>query len=1121
MIIQRFNLLRSVSAGLIILSAGLIQIASATANSNVDESNVYRLQLMTQIFDGHRDFSHSQLAAVARVRTGDVAHTLLNFGNSTVVIEKADGLAASYFENTSEIEAEFIYNYATKTLSGQNQAADFFNTHARKYLQDSPELGSDVKWDKLVSLRDLDVAGTKGAQVNIKLTRDYFTHEGKDYVLLHYQVPAFSYTSASGQKVIQWGEGIAVSDPGFGEIYWNASLQRAVATEKDGTKRPYRYAKTLAATDKANIPLIDPRAMDAVRPYFDQFYGQTKTSLIGFVDAKGKPDQTPITMAANLDVMALSLAEGSANQTPQTTSQYTNGNNGTYVADQTASTVGYATKVQAASKIEITHEVLETKAVDYIKNNKIIAERWTNFENESEALAKNILTAQDDVLEISEAIETERKLLVKQSELASTLIYLEKTQDGKMAKLQTLVSNPNLTPAEYRTLTQLQQEVVSTERRIISVDKQISNIGNPGIIDDLLSDLKIAESNLSNLDSKFTTLAKEADEIASITILNEAERKVLIDRGVRVSKGNFTDKLPAGLKNVIDSKAAKLALDFGDELLTTAGDVANIYTTLKSGYNAIDAATSDQSSGDLNLVRSYGTAGSVGDLGLDIGFLFWSAATGDVRGTISDGIAITAGSVTDIYVSLKGLRDVNQAVTKSYELQTDLQRKRTKQLEERSKKLQAEWDKSNAEWEKEQRNATTFDKKADAALQARLKERAALRASKLLADEQLRIAEEKLRKRNEYIRGAKQRFEDAFKPKYPTAKPRDPNTQPEDKPYVFQGSDIPDWLLAQWDRDDRQRQAKRDLDKYQAEIFKNRDDARAKRDADRAKRIQSGKENPITFEPVVWTSVFDEVEPVEWSSVFDEVSSVVDEFSGFSSSIIDFTQFDGSEDDNWLGFANVMSFKYQNMSGIVETDLSKYKEFIALNGLRKLERLALQAGYPNLASALNDWEYLTDRAADQGFRQWANRAPVCYMACVNIQGLWTQKLSQLALGDLLQDSRDIFSTAGLSDISISGFLFSYLLRDFGLEDGDIVDVVVQQFGRNIFQTQLSLLNAGTSFQVELQPGVASVVITAVNEGQFSPNTAEVRFDNVAGGESVQSYSLRTGETATLRVEPGK
>ncbi|VAW03803.1 hypothetical protein MNBD_ALPHA05-2169, partial [hydrothermal vent metagenome] len=58
MIIQRFNLRRSVSAGLIILSAGLIQIASATANPNVDESNVYRLQLMTQIFDGHRDFSH-------------------------------------------------------------------------------------------------------------------------------------------------------------------------------------------------------------------------------------------------------------------------------------------------------------------------------------------------------------------------------------------------------------------------------------------------------------------------------------------------------------------------------------------------------------------------------------------------------------------------------------------------------------------------------------------------------------------------------------------------------------------------------------------------------------------------------------------------------------------------------------------------------------------------------------------------------------------------------------------------------------------------------------------------------------------------------------------------------
>ncbi len=1126
MITQKIRLLRSASVGILILATGLTQAVNAASSANANESNVYRLQLMTQIFDGQRDFSQSQKAAIARVRAGDVSHTLLNFGDSAVFIEDADGVAASNFDNISGIEAEFIYDYATQTLSGQNQTADYFNTHISKYLQGSPALGGDAKWDKLVSLRDLNVAGAHGANVNIQLERDYFTHQGKDYVLLHYQIPAFSYKSVSGQDIIQWGEGVALSDPGFGEIYWNASLQRAVATEKDGTKRPYRYAKTLAATDETNTPLVDPRNMDAVRPFIERFYGVTKTNVIGFVDVPGKPDQTPITVAANLDVMALSLAEGSANETPQVTGQYTNGNNGQYVADQTASGLGYATKAQAASKIEITREILETKAVNYIKQSEVIAERWNNFDNKSEALAKNILSAQDEVLKISEAVETKRKLLVKQSELASSLAYFEAVQDSDMAKIQKMASNPSLTPTDNRFLRQLQQDVTARSKQIIGMEKQASVFGDVGNLDGLLADLKIADSNLSRLDSQFTSLAKEADVIASMVIVSEAERKVLIDRGVRVSKGSFTDKLPSGLKNVIDSKAAKLALDFGDELLTTAGDVANIYTTAKSGYNVIDAATRDKSSGELSLVRSYGTAGSLGDLGLDIGFLFLSAGTGDVRGAISDGIAITAGSVSDLFVSIKGLRDINKTITTSYQVQTDLQQRRTIQLEERAKKQQAAFEKDNADWENEKRKYDVFDKKAEAALEARLKERAILRANKNQADEELRIAKEKLRKRNEYLRGAQQRFEDAFKPEYPTAKPRDSKIEPQNDPYVFQGSDIPKWLQEQWARDDRQRKAKQGLDEYQAEIFRIRREEQATQDADRAARIQAGKDNPVTFEPVVWTSVFEEIEPVTFdpvvfTSVFDEVTSVFDEVDSVSSSIIDFTQFSGSKDDNWLGFANVMSFQYQNMSGIVETDLSQYEEFIALYGLRKLERLAIQAGYPNLASALNDWEYLTDRASDQGFRQWASRAPVCYMACVNIQGQWTQKLSQLALGDILLDSRDIFSTAGLSDISISGFLFSYLLRDFGLEDGDIVDVVIQQFGRNIFQTQLTLLNAGTNFQVGLQPGVASVVITAVNEGAFSPNTAEIRFDNVAGGEAVQSYSLRTGETATLRVEPGR
>lgn len=49
-------------------------------------------------------------------------------------------------------------------------------------------------------------------------------------------------------------------------------------------------------------------------------------------------------------------------------------------------------------------------------------------------------------------------------------------------------------------------------------------------------------------------------------------------------------------------------------------------------------------------------------------------------------------------------------------------------------------------------------------------------------------------------------------------------------------------------------------------------------------------------------------------------------------------------------------------------------------------------------------------------------------------------------------------------------------------------------------------------------GVASLEILAVNEGSARPNTAQIKVDNVVRGEGTQTYSLATGETATLRIE---
>ena len=217
------------------------------------------------------------------------------------------------------------------------------------------------------------------------------------------------------------------------------------------------------------------------------------------------------------------------------------------------------------------------------------------------------------------------------------------------------------------------------------------------------------------------------------------------------------------------------------------------------------------------------------------------------------------------------------------------------------------------------------------------------------------------------------------------------------------------------------------------------------------------------------------------------------------------------------------AFDYTSMVGIVATDLSRWAEWLATQNVRELERLAKLAGYPNLASALADAQNILRQSQDPGYRQWALQAPSCNgpAGCgPSYLERWHMKQSIVALGDILADSRDIFSTGGFSDIGISGLDLSYLLRDHALEDGDIVRVRISQFGHVIYEGTVNLTNAGEVFGMLLGRGVASLEIFAVNEGSASPNTAQITVDKVVRGQATQTYSLNTGQTATLRIEAG-
>ncbi len=217
------------------------------------------------------------------------------------------------------------------------------------------------------------------------------------------------------------------------------------------------------------------------------------------------------------------------------------------------------------------------------------------------------------------------------------------------------------------------------------------------------------------------------------------------------------------------------------------------------------------------------------------------------------------------------------------------------------------------------------------------------------------------------------------------------------------------------------------------------------------------------------------------------------------------------------------AFTYSSLIGTVATDLSRWAEWLMTQNVRELERLALTAGYPNLASALADAQNILRQSQDPGYRQWSMQAPSCAgpAGCgPNYLERWHMKTSIVALGDILNESRGIFSTGGFSDIGISSLHLNYLLRDHALEDGDIVRVRITQFSRLIYEGEISLTNLGQFFNLGLWRGVASLEIFAVNEGTARPNTAQITVDDVVRGQATQTYSLATGETATLRIEAG-
>ncbi len=85
-----------------------------------------------------------------------------------------------------------------------------------------------------------------------------------------------------------------------------------------------------------------------------------------------------------------------------------------------------------------------------------------------------------------------------------------------------------------------------------------------------------------------------------------------------------------------------------------------------------------------------------------------------------------------------------------------------------------------------------------------------------------------------------------------------------------------------------------------------------------------------------------------------------------------------------------------------------------------------------------------------------------------------------------------------------------------LIDGDTVTIILN--GEIIAENHILAGIPGNEFELVLNSGENILRITAVDEGDVSPNTALLEITGVVEGIESQEWRLQTGETGTLVIE---
>ncbi|MFQ3576121.1 MAG: hypothetical protein SNJ77_06760 [Cytophagales bacterium] len=96
------------------------------------------------------------------------------------------------------------------------------------------------------------------------------------------------------------------------------------------------------------------------------------------------------------------------------------------------------------------------------------------------------------------------------------------------------------------------------------------------------------------------------------------------------------------------------------------------------------------------------------------------------------------------------------------------------------------------------------------------------------------------------------------------------------------------------------------------------------------------------------------------------------------------------------------------------------------------------------------------------------------------------------------------------NVNVNSQFVNIILRDYGQEDGDIVNVYLNG---NLELSNVLITNAGRSFNIVVNPGINDLVLIAVNEGSIPPNTCELIVNNGSGIR--MSPGLQTGQAVRI------